>query len=207
MGQGRWAKVTAETAAEVCGRYGPSEDARALLRAGDTPQAFVERLVQAGQYLDVYDFLAHGLPKREAIWWACLGLRHAQGPDLPPRESAALKAAIAWLVEPDDSKRRAAMAAAQAADFGTPAGCAALAVFGSGGSLSPPNLPEVPVEPYMTAQAVAGSLALASVKPPFEAVLDVQRELAALGIALAEGKVVCPAAKPPTTESAPQKHS
>jgi hypothetical protein len=192
MSPGRLTKVAARTAGEVCGRYKPSRDAQKLLRDELPPLQFVERLLEAGQYVDAFDFLAHALPKREAVWWACLSVRHAQGAALPPREVAALKAAVEWVLQPGESQRRAAQAAGEAADFGTPAGCAALAVYGSGGSLTPPNLPEVPPEPYMTAQAAAGSITLASVQGGAETMLDVQRELVHLGLAIAEGKNTWP---------------
>ena len=193
MHQGPLTKVSAKTAAEVCRNYEPSKDARKVLRDGLAPREFIDLLVQAGRFLDAVDFLAHALPRREAVWWACVGVRHAQGGDLPPKERAALKAVVEWVLEPDEPKRRAAQAAGEAADIGTPAGCAAFAVYGSGGSLTPPNLPEVPPEPFMTAKAVSGSLALASVQGDPAVMADVQRELVELGIAIAEGKVVWPA--------------
>jgi hypothetical protein len=193
MSQKAWSKVSARTAAEVCGRYELSKDAQKVLRDGLSPQQFIELLVQAGRFLDAVEFLAHALPQREAVWWACLGVRHAQGAELPSKERAALTAAVDWALEPDEPKRRAAQAAGETADLSTPAGCAAFAVYGSGGSLAPPNLPEVPPEPFMTAKAVSGGLALASVQGDPAAIPGVQRELVELGIAIAEGKVVWPA--------------
>ncbi len=203
MSQSAWSKVSARKAAEVCGQYELSKDARKVLRDGLTPQQFIELLVQAGRFLDAVDFLAHALPRREAVWWACLGIRHAQGTELPPKELAALTAVVDWVLEPDEPKRRAAQAAGEAADYGTPAGSAAFAVYGSGGSLGPPNLPEVPPEPFMTAKAVAGSLALASVQGDPATMPAVQRELVELGIAIAEGKVVWPAVVKAAPENRP----
>ena len=128
--------MSTTTAAEIRARYEPSP-AVARIECGDlTPRQLVDVLVESGLYLDTIDFLAHALPKREAVWWACLGVRHTLGAALPPKEFAALKAAVEWVLEPDEPKRRAAQAAGEAADFGTPAGCAALAVYGSGGSLT-----------------------------------------------------------------------
>jgi hypothetical protein len=187
-------KISAKTAAEVCGLYGLSTSAQKLLRADLTPQQFVEMLFQAGLYVDAFDFLAHALPKRDAIWWACLGVRHALGSTLPPEQFAALKAAVEWVLEPDEPKRRAAQAAAQTAGYATPAACAAVAVFGSGGSLGPGNFPDVPPEPTMTAQAVSRGIILASVRVDSRTITEVQRELVELGIAIAEGRITWPAA-------------
>ncbi len=208
MDQGAFSRVSAKTAAEVCGHYKLSKSAQKVLRDGVTPRQFVEQLVQLRQYVDAFDFLAHALPKREAIWWACLSVRHAQAPALPAKEFAALKAAVEWVLEPDESRRRAAQAAGEAADFGTPAGCAALAVYGSGGSLGPAIFPDVPPGPYMTAQAVSGSITMASAAGDPGTMPDVGRELVELGIAIAEGKITWPAvtksaARPGVVGSAP----
>ncbi len=201
MDQGSLVKVQAKTAAEVCEHYKLSKDARDLLRDGLTPRHFVDLLVQANRYRDAFQFLAHALPRREAVWWACLGIRHAQGSELPPKEFLALKAAVEWVLEPDEPHRRAAQAAGEAADFGTPAGCVAMAVYGSGGSLIPANLPVVPPEPYMTAQAVAGSITMACVQGDPRCMRDLQRELAGLGIEIAEGKITWPTATKVTPRS------
>jgi hypothetical protein len=194
MDQALLNKASAKTAAEVCARYKPSTSATKVLQDGLTPRQFVELLRDSRLYVDAFDFLAHALPRREAIWWACLGVRHCLGPALPPKQSAALKAAVEWVLEPDEPKRRAAQAAGESASFSTPAGLVAFAVFGSGGSLGPANFPAVPPTAYMTSEAVSASLAMASVQGDPQAVSDVQRDLVELGIAIAEGKCTWPAA-------------
>jgi len=203
MDRGIQTKISAKSAPEVCQLYTPSHSALKFLRAELAPSEFVEALLEAQLYVDAFDFLAYALPKRDAIWWACVSVRHALGPALPPKEFGALKAAVEWVLEPDEPKRRAAEAAGIAVGFGTPAGCAALAVYGSGGSLGPANLPEIPPEPDMTARAVSGSIAMACVKGDTVKMPEVQRELAQLGIAIAQGKVTWPAVtKTPPRSSA-----
>jgi hypothetical protein len=204
MGPSTLAKLGTATAAEICSRYKLSRHAKKLFLAEQTPSEFLGVLMQAKRYVDVFDFLAHALPAREAVWWACLAVRHAQGNELPAEHRQALRASVEWVLQPDEPRRRAAEAAGQAADYGTPAGSVALAVYGSGGSLTPANLPEVPAEPFMYAKAVAGSLALASVQGDPLAIPDLQRELAELGLAIADGKVACPVAfEQKTEESSP----
>src|SRR5271168_1724420 len=111
MSPGTLTKVEDRTAPEICEHYSPSKAVLKLLRPDQTPRDLVEALVQAGEYVAAFSFLAHALPKREAIWWACLAVRHTQGAALPPKELAALGAAVAWVLEPDESRRRAAQAA------------------------------------------------------------------------------------------------
>ena len=142
---------------------GLSDEARALLRAGQPPRDFVAALASAELYPDAVRFLAHAIPKREAVWWAWFCARRAAGAAPPPAAREALDATERWIAQPNEEHRRAAMAAAEAADFGTAPGCAALAAFLSGGSVAPPDAPVVPPGELMTAAAVAGSVTLAAV--------------------------------------------
>ena len=60
------------------------------------------------------------------------------------RSRRALDATEKWIAQPTDDNRRAAMDAGEKAHFSTPAGCAGLAAFFSGGSLAPPEAPPCP---------------------------------------------------------------
>lgn len=138
-------------------------DALAVLHPEHGGREFATALVNAELFQDAVRFVAHALPKREAVWWALLCAREAAG-DAPPAEvKASLDATDVWVRHPGDEQRRAAMAAAQKATFQTAAGCAGLAAFLSGGSLSVPGQPEVPPGPFLTAKAVFGAVALASI--------------------------------------------
>lgn len=181
------AKVTAKTAAEVCKHFPLGEDAKKLLRDGLTPAAFLDALIEKHQFPDAVRFLAHALPKREAVWWACLCTRAVAGSSAPPKISAALQTAEKWVVDPSEENRRAAMPAAEAAEFKTPAGCAAVAAFWSGGSLGPPNVPVVPPGEYLTAHGVAGAVMLAAVQPEPEQAAEKYRKFLAQGIEVAKG--------------------
>src|SRR5262249_43825262 len=115
-------KIEARTAAEVCHRFKLSDGAAAVPCDGKTPRACLDELASAGHLTDAEAFLAHALPKREAVWWACACAREAVGPSPPAPVAAALDAAEAWAADPVDDKRRRAMAAAEALGFGHPAG-------------------------------------------------------------------------------------
>jgi hypothetical protein len=193
MSPSQFSKVAAKTAAEVCRYYEVSTSAQKVLSNGVTPRQFVEQMVQLGQYTDAFDFLAHALPRRDAIWWACLSVRHCQGPALPPEEFAALKAAVEWVLEPDEPKRHAAHAAGRTAGFGTPAGGVAVAVYRSGGSLGPGSFADAPPGQFMTAAAVSNSISKASATAAPGAISEVLRELVELGISIADGKFTWPA--------------
>jgi hypothetical protein len=104
------------------------------------------------------DFVA----KREAVWWAWMSARRGAGENAPPKIKSSLEATEKWIAQPTDDNRRAAKAAAEAAQLGTAAGCAGLAAFFAGDSLAPPDCPAVPPGPYLTAKAVTGAVIFAA---------------------------------------------
>ncbi len=180
-------KVSAAKAVAVGKDLPLGDKARELLRDTLTPAQYLQLLMDNQQYLDGVRFLAHALPKREAVWWACLSARSAAGPNPAPPIRAALEAAEKWVADPSEDNRRPAMAAAEAATLATPAGCAAAAVFWSGGSLAPPNLPEVPPGETLTAQGVTGAVLLAAVQTEPEKAVEKQRAFLTQGIDVANG--------------------
>ena len=139
------------------------DKAQALVRAEAHPLEHVSVLVDQKLYPDAVRFLAHALPKREAVWWAWVSARRSAGENPPPKIKVALEATEKWIAQPSDENRRAAMDAAEVADLGTAAGCAGLAAFFSGDSLAPPSAPAVPPGEFLAAKAVAGAVIFAAV--------------------------------------------
>ena len=180
-------KVAAKTAAEVCKHFPLGEEAKKQLRDGMTPAQFLDALIEKQQFPDAVRFLAHALPKREGVWWACLCSRSVAGSSPAPKITSALQAAEKWVTDPSEDNRRAGMPAAEAAELKTPAGCAAMAAFWSGGSLAPPNVPVVPPGEYLTAHGVAGAVMLAAVQSEPEKAPDKYRKFLAQGIEVAKG--------------------
>ncbi|MCF7993563.1 MAG: hypothetical protein K9L32_00650 [Chromatiaceae bacterium] len=152
-----------DKAREVCLLLGLDVDASPLLREGMTADQFLTALVEQGQLRDAVTFMACALPKREALWWAYLCAREATTPPLCETDAAALDAAIRWISDPSEEHRQAAMPAAEATEYETPAGLVALGTFFSGGSIAPPDLSPVPTAPELTAHSVSGAVMLAAV--------------------------------------------
>src|SRR5688572_3044417 len=91
--------------------------AKKLLVSGQSPAGFLKALVDHGQYVDALRLMAVALLPREAVWWACLCCQHTLGAKAPPtaQEHQALKAAVRWVLQPDEAHRAAAAAAGAAA--------------------------------------------------------------------------------------------
>jgi hypothetical protein len=173
-------------AAELCVLADVGEEARALLVPDDMPREFVSQLVANGLFPDAVRIIAHALPRREAVWWAWVCARKVAGAEPAPPVQAALDATERWIVQPTEENRREALLFGEAAEFGTAAGCAALAAFMSSGSLAPPEVPPVPPGEYLTAKAVSGSVTLAAVATEPERAKEKFQEFLKLGLEVAD---------------------
>lgn len=136
----------------------------ALLAAAADAEAGLALLAGAGRTTEALRLLAHALPKREAVWWACMCARAVPDPASRPEDAAALEAAEQWVRRPDEANRRAAMAAAEKAGFRSTEAWAAVGAFWSGGSMAPEGQPAVPPAENLTGVAVAGAVVLAAVR-------------------------------------------
>jgi len=149
--------------AEICAVSELGDEARALLQDGLGPRQYLNLLIEKHHFPDAVRFLAHALPKREAVWWGWVCARRSAGQEAPEKIKLSLAATERWIAQPTEEHRRSAMEAAQTADLSTAAGCAGLAAFFSGGSLAPPSAPVVPPGEYLTAKAVSGAVIFAAV--------------------------------------------
>lgn len=180
--------------AELCAVSDLGDDAKALLSSEvPGPRAYVAQLLALDLHADAIRFIAHALPRREAVWWAWVCARKVAGAEPKPAIKAALDATERWIVQPTEEHRRQALHFGEAADFGTPAGCAALAAFMSAGSLAPPSAPPVPPDEFMTAKAVAGSVTLAAVTVEPERAVEKFNEFVKVGLEVADRTKLWPA--------------
>ena len=118
----------------------------------------------AGFLVEAARLVAHALPRREAVWWACMCARHTAGPAGDGADARAVAAAEAWVRKPTDENRRAAMDLAREAGFQSAQAWSAVAAFWTGDSMAPLEAPKVPPEPHFVGLAVAGAVTLAAVR-------------------------------------------
>ncbi len=155
----------------------PAEAAALLAGRTDVPGALAA-LAGGGFLVEASRMVAHALPRREAVWWACMCAAHTAPPDLAEPDRRARELAEEWVRKQADEVRRAAMAEAERAGFGSPECWAAVGAFWSGDSMSPLGQPLVPPAPHLAGTAVAGSVALAAVRSdPSRQKLRLQRFL------------------------------
>ena len=145
-------------------RVALSTDASMVLTDVTKVPDALQRLEASGFLVEAARMVAHALPKREAVWWACMCAMHTAPADLGENDRLARELAENWVRQQNDKLRREAMAKAEAADFGTPEAWAAVAAFWSGDSMAPEGQAAVPPPGHLCGTAVAGSVVLAAVR-------------------------------------------
>lgn len=180
--------MSAPTAAAVCRNFELSEPAKALLDPDVKPRPFLDILIEKRLNDDATMLMAHAMPKREAIWWACHCVRMAHGEKLPPGAEEVLTCAETYVAKPTDELRRKTFEKAETSNFDPPAGFVGMAVFFSSGSLSLPNLPPVPPKDHLAAGMVGNAVKVAAVVQGGARAGEFFPKFFALGYDVAAGK-------------------
>ena len=149
-------KIPAPTAAEIAAQSKPSPEGKALLTPGMTPAQHLQALEKNKLSVDSVHLLAHGLPAKDSICWACQSCRLV-GPKLSAPEMDALKLTEGWLRNPMADLLASIAAAVLKVDFTGPASWAAQAALWT----KPPPVPGMPAM-NLVAAAVIGAILLAA---------------------------------------------
>jgi len=160
---GTWTKVKwtqAGQIAELIGRPGIGESEA-------SPETGYRQLRDQGDLDTAVRYLAHALPRVEAIAWAAQLLdERSRTSKLLATERQSLDRTIRWLEQPTDEYRRAAFEAAGQAPEDSPERLLACAVFMSGGSISEPDLPAVQPQQHVCGQLAAAAVLTAAYRSP-----------------------------------------
>lgn len=153
------------SAIELCrkGRIHLKPAAESLLEEGLSPQAYFERLLATGYLAEARRILAHAMPKRRALWWACLCAQDAYRNELPEPVARAVGAVTRFVQDPSEANRREAERVGRELPGSRLEGCLAMAAFLSEGNISLPHLPVVQPKPHVTGRLVGVCVYLASV--------------------------------------------
>jgi hypothetical protein len=114
---------------------------------------FVRALVGKKDWQPAVSFCAYLLPRRVAVAWACRSIRRMVGA-LRSDEDRMLGFAEDWVQEPEEPRRRKALASGTVGDTRSPATWVAFAAGWSGGSVAPDEMGYAPADPEQTAKAV-----------------------------------------------------
>jgi len=167
-------KFNTSSGAELAAKANVHPDSQALLKPGMTSSEYIHTLEGKKQSVDAVKALAHGMPERDSVSWACQSSQKVAD-KLNPQELAATKAAEEWVKSPTDANKMAAGEAASRTDFKGPGGWAAQAAAWSqkpapaagsalaGGATSvPTRATATPATSTLTPAAVSGVVLLAA---------------------------------------------
>jgi hypothetical protein len=124
----------------------------------------ITTLQEAGKLVEASKLFAHALPKREAVWWACVCAHYSEPVDIAEADRRAREIAADWVRKQDDDLRYAAYKQAGETGFQSAHAWAAVAAFWSGASISPRGTTPMAPGAHLTGLAVAGAVALAAVR-------------------------------------------
>jgi len=147
-------KIAAPTAAQVTKGFTPSPQAAALLKPEMTPTQYVSALEQNKLSGDAIQTMAHGMPERESVWYACKSSDRVAG-QMTPADQAAQKAAETWVKNPTPATQAQAAKAASAANYNGPGAWAAQAAAWSKTTPAAPGLAAAP--PAIAGGGAAGA--------------------------------------------------
>lgn len=180
-------KILANHASDIFSNYDVNPDVINLNLDDYSPAEFIKRLQEDGFYSDAVVFLSHALPRREAVWWACLCARKATKILADKNDQLALKAAEEWVIKPTEENRRNAEKLAEMTNYKTPSGWAATAAFWSGSSITKENETPVPPPAYLYAHAVAGAVNMTASFINGDDINKTYHELLNHGLSIADG--------------------
>jgi hypothetical protein len=149
--------------AELLARVALPAEAQPLIAGCSRVPEAMGQLAAEGFLLEAAKLAAHALPKREAVWWACMCARHTAPPENQPLAELCA-AAETWVRKQSDETRRAAFEMAHMLGLDTPEAWAAVGAFWAGDSMAPLGQPKVPPAAHLTGTAIAGSANLAAVR-------------------------------------------
>lgn len=158
-----WSQVKWAEAKQVIDLMDSKESATP--EAGIAPQEHCRRLVEQGELEQAVMFIGHALPRFDSAAWAAQRLEESAGHrGVEGADRQALDRALRWVGDPTDEHRRAAYEAAEEAGDDSPERLLGLAIFLSGGSLAPEDLPPVLPEPKLCGRLAASAVVTACLR-------------------------------------------
>ena len=180
-------------AVEVCAVFKVPAPALRLLEDDPPVGTALQRFLSEGHLPEARRMLAHAMTRRDAVWWAYLSAMEAcRHKPFTPGQEAGLDRVLAWLVSPTDAGRRACREAIRACGSTSIAGILCLAVWLSGGSVSPYPKRHIEPKPHVCAKLCAAVVYLSSVRFEPARWREHLRHFIGTGLAVVRGECAIP---------------
>ncbi len=148
---------------------------------------FLDLLISNESYSDAINLLSHSLPKREAVWWACICAKQNAEQLNNELYDETLKIAEKWVYDPSEKNRRLAEFYAEKGKYETAAAWVAAAAFWCGDSIVAENEPKIAPDEYLYAHAVSGSILTSVSMESDEDMSEIFKKYIEHGINIAKG--------------------
>jgi hypothetical protein len=129
-----------------------------LLRDDSTDTTYLDSLEHDSLHEDAVRFLAMKLSAADGIKWALQCARELQPADKRDRQRETLESADKWVQAPSDTTRWDAKNTSERLKSEAPANLIAMAVYMSGGSLTPPGSPPADPPPLVAQKMVMAAV-------------------------------------------------
>jgi len=180
-------KVNDQNAAVVCKNADLEDQSKLLLGNKPSLSDYIQSLLANSALKDVINVIAHALPAREAVYWACLCVRDVIDQESNSDDLKAIKAAEQWVYQPNDNDRYLNHELAENLEYSTAAAWVSNAVFWSGGSITPKKEAKVEPPDGVFGKAISGAINLASASEDPKKVDQLQKQFIKRGINIAQG--------------------
>ncbi len=160
--ENEWKKIVAERACDIIDADCLGSGSRVFLDSESSPETLIIKLSEASKWPDAIRVMASALPRREAVWWACVCSRQTANLTVDEADKMALEAAEKWVFEPSDEGRSEAFRMAQESEAASAGTLAALAVACSESKLTVVEDQQIKMDSSSFAQIVAAAVLIAA---------------------------------------------
>ena len=133
-------------------------------------------------YPDAVRFIAHALPKREAVWWGWVCARRSAGEKPPPKIKAALDATEKWIAQPTEDNRGWRWRPPKRRNWARRQDARGWRLFSAATAWRRPRRRAVPPGEFLAAKAVSGAVIFAAVAKEPERAPEKFRSFVAQGV-------------------------
>jgi hypothetical protein len=157
-----WKKIVAQRACDIIEADKLGSGSQRYLDSEISPEALIIRLSESSLWSDAISVIASALPRREAVWWACVCSRKMPAMAGDESDKKALDAAEKWVFKPSDKSRSESFRLVQESTSASAGTLAALAVACSDSKLGIGGDQEIMMDSSFFPQIIAASVLTAA---------------------------------------------
>jgi len=157
-----WKKLTSENVSEIIDVDEHDDESLEMLKPGMRPEEYIGELSSAGIWSEAAMVMSRTLPKREAVWWACVCASKTEAVSKDEDEALALQVAENWAFKPSEENRRDAFLQAQKSESPSIGTMACLAVAFTESELSLSEGQSIDLDSSVFSQIVSGIVLIAA---------------------------------------------